>query len=276
MLACLHELGFRRLHIGVQSLEDPVRRHIGRRQSAASVLSKTAEVIEMGWVVSVDLLCGLPDQSLEGFLEGIRVLCEIGVHGFSLYELLIYPQNRKWAERFGLLDREHLGNYWMFQAGASYLKALGYIKNLFNHWADERDENLYFTFPSRSEDLLALGTIADGVFGDYHYRHPTYNRYRQRVSGVFPALEGGTRRNALENRLHPLTTAILAGSIPPTLAPAFELRLPGSGGTLLERWLDLDLLEEGAQDGHLCLTANGSWFAGNMISQLAALYDSPF
>jgi len=275
MLACLHDLGFRRLHIGVQSLEDPVRRHIGRRQPAASVLAKASEVIELDWVVSVDLICGLPDQTLSGFLDGIKALWEVGVHGFSLYELLIYPQNRKWAERYGLTNRGHLANYLMFQAGASYLDALGYKKNLFNHWANERDENLYFTFPSRGGDLLALGTIADGVFSDYHYRHPTYNHYRRSMSDLFPALEGGLRRNALENQLHPLTTAILAGRIPPTLRSSFEVRLTNSGDALLQQWLDLALLEESDADNHLYLTTSGSWFAGNMVSQLAALY-SPF
>jgi coproporphyrinogen III oxidase-like Fe-S oxidoreductase len=273
MLACLHELGFRRLHLGVQTLEDLVRKHIGRRQTAEKVLAKTAEIVEMGWVVSVDLICGLPDQTLEGFLEGIKALWEAGVHGFSLYELLIYPQNWKWAERYGLTERTHLANYWMFQAGASFLEGLGYNKNLFNHWADAKDENVYFTFPTRGEDLLALGAIADGVFGDYHYRHPGYNRYRRIASEKFPGLEGGTRRNGLENALHPLTTAILAGSIPPELVSTLEVRWPEASEALLQRWLELELMERRDQDGHLCLTSSGSWFAGNMISQLVALYD---
>jgi coproporphyrinogen III oxidase-like Fe-S oxidoreductase len=271
MLTCLHDLGFRRLHLGVQTLEDPVRRHIGRRQPAANVLTKAAEAIAMDWVVSVDLICGLPGQTLSGFLEGIRALWETGVHGFSIYELLIYPQNRTWAEKYDLVDRKHLPNYLMFQAGASCLEAFGYKKNLFNHWADERDKNVYFTFPSRGEDLLALGTIADGVFGDYHYRHPRYNHYRRDVSDTFPALEGGLRRNALENYVHPLTTAILAGSIPPVLVPSLEAKSSGSDETLLQRWLDLALLKQSTQDDHLCLTANGSWFAGNMIDQLVTL-----
>jgi coproporphyrinogen III oxidase-like Fe-S oxidoreductase len=270
MLACLHELGFRRLHVGVQSLEDLVRKHIGRRQTAAKALAKIAEIVGMGWVVSVDLICGLPDQTLGGFLEGIKRLWKAGVHGFSLYELLIYPQNRKWAERYGLTERTHLANYWVFQAGASYLGALGYKKNLFNHWANGRDENLYFTFPTRGEDLLALGAIADGVFGDYHYRHVGYSRYRRIASEQFPGLEGGTRRNSLENALHPLTTAILAGGLPPALAPALETIGPDGGESLLQRWLELELIEE--QGGHLYLTPSGSWFAGNMVSELVARF----
>jgi coproporphyrinogen III oxidase-like Fe-S oxidoreductase len=271
MFSLLDALGFTRLHVGVQSLDDPVRRLINRREPATVVLEKISRALKMGWVVSVDLIFGLPGQSLEGFLADVKKLAEVGVHGFSLYELQLSSRNRKFAEKYGLVNRVHLTNYFLFQAGAHLLGSLGYKKNLFNHFANEKDENLYATFPGRGEDCLALGTIADGVFGDYHYRHPTYKTYCQRVSEKFPALEGGLRRNKLENRLQPITIAILGGRIPLELFPYLEVKLGDSGESLLHRWLNLALLEEDASDGHLRLTANGSWFAGNMLSQLLTL-----
>jgi coproporphyrinogen III oxidase-like Fe-S oxidoreductase len=273
MLGRLYDWGFRRLHLGVQSLEDVVRQEMGRKSSAAQALAKTTEAIEMGWVVSVDLICGLPGQTLAGFIGGIKALWQLGVHGFSLYELLIYPQNRKWAERHGLTKRGHLMNYWMFQAGAGYLETLGYKKNLFNHWANPKDQNVYFTFPTRGEDLLAIGTIADGVFGDYHYRHPRYQDYLTLMRDDFPALEGGLRRNVLENRLHLLATAILAGSIPLASVPALEVGGLDSD-TILQRWIDLALVEKNTRECALSLTTNGSWFTGNMVSELASAYKS--
>jgi len=102
MINTLSELGFRRIHVGVQSLEDPVRKAIGRRQPADRVIAAIASLVAGGWIVSVDLICGLPGQTLAGVVDGIQALVDIGVNGFSLYELLIYPQNRKWAERHGL------------------------------------------------------------------------------------------------------------------------------------------------------------------------------
>lgn len=79
MIAAMHALGFRRLHIGVQSLEDPVRAEIGRRRPAAEVLEKVEATLARGWVVSVDLLCRLPLQTLEGFVAGIETLTAAGV-----------------------------------------------------------------------------------------------------------------------------------------------------------------------------------------------------
>lgn len=263
----LDALGFTRLHIGVQSLEDPVRRLINRRESAAIVLGKIARAVAMGWVVSVDLIFGLPGQSLAGLLNDIRLLTEAGVDGFSLYEMQLSSRNRKFAEQHGLIGRARLGNYLLIQAASCLLTALGHRKTLFNHFAREEDTNLYFAFPERGEDCLALGTIADGVFGDYHYLHPEYMAYCRSVSEAFPALQGGLRRTNLENRLHLVETAILSGSIPSKLLSNVLGEV--QAGEVLHQWRESALIAQDTPHGYLHLTANGSWFAGNMMAQLS-------
>jgi len=143
---------------------------------------------------------------------------------------------------------------------------MGYRKTLFNHFARERDTNLYFTFPERGEDCLALGAIADGVFGDYHYRHPEYKAYSQSVSDAFPGLQGGFRRSALENRLYPLEIALLSASISPELFA----QVLGSGRSepLLRRWQEAALVGKDPLSGQLRLTGNGSWFVSQMMAEL--------
>ncbi|MEO8355195.1 MAG: radical SAM protein [Chloroflexota bacterium] len=262
----LHGLGFRRLHLGIQSMQDTVRKIIGRRCSSAEARRVIETVHEIGWITSVDLICGLPGQTLEGFMSGITSLRESGVNGFSLYELLIRSQNYHWSIRQGLTNRSHLSNYFMMQAGANLLEANGLRKNLFNHWADEHDKNIYFTFPTREEDCLAIGTIADGVFGDYHYRHPRYAEYMAINNPQTPGLEGGLRRNALEIQLQPLTTAILSSHIPPHLVPDFN-ELNVLGCSLMEHWLSHSLVRP-EESGGFELTSNGTWFAGNMINEV--------
>lgn len=262
----LHELGFRRLHIGIQSMQDSVRTMIGRRCTSAEALRAIETVLAMEWITSVDLICGLPGQGLADFLTGIKSLMECGVNGFSLYELLIRSQNHHWSVRQGLTNRSHLPNYFMMLAGANLLEANGFRKNLFNHWVDDHDKNIYFTFPTRQEDCLAIGTISDGIFGDYHYRHPPYAKYMSMSNSGLPGLEGGLRKNELEKRLQPLITAILSGHIPPILVPEFhELRF--SGWSLVERWVSHALVRPEVNGG-LALTSNGTWFAGNMINEV--------
>jgi coproporphyrinogen III oxidase-like Fe-S oxidoreductase len=278
MLYGLDELGFARLHVGVQSLQDNVRKALNRRLGAASVLKTISRAIETGWIVSVDLIYGLPGQTLNSLLNDIRLLAAAGVNGFSLYELQMSSRNRKFAQQHGLDRRDRQINYFLVQAACRLLVALGYRKTLFNHFADDRDTNLYFTFPERGEDCLALGTTADGSFGDYHYRHPEYAAYGRSVDREFPGLQGGLRRTEVENCIQPLTTALLAGRVPLCLfqycnGPEFYGLGPTSR-SLLDRWQELALLSKKPHSDHFCLTGNGSWFVGNMISELIALAES--
>ncbi len=82
----------------------------------------------------------------------------------------------------------------------------------------------------------------------------------------FPGLQGGLRRNRLENDLQPLTIALLAGSIPTSLFAD-----PVSQG-LLHDWQRSLLVPDDPKTGLLHLTGNGSWFVGNMISELLFRY----
>jgi len=268
MFSSLEALGFTRLHVGVQSLEDHVRRISNRREPSAIVLEKIARAISMSWIVSVDLILGLPGQTLEGALDDVKALEAVGVDGFSLYELQLSSRNRNFAQQHGLLDRNRLVNYFLLQGVSRLLASLGYRKTLFNHFARERDTNLYFTFPERGEDCLALGTIADGVFGDYHYRHLEYKPYCQSVNETFPGLQGGLRRTALENRLHPLEIALLSVSISPELFADVLGR--DRSEALLRHWREVALVVEAPLSDRLCLTANGSWFVSKMMAELSA------
>jgi coproporphyrinogen III oxidase-like Fe-S oxidoreductase len=270
LTSALHRHGFRRLHVGVQTLEEPSRMEIGRCSPREKVLEKISETRSLGWIVSVDLICGLPFQTLPGFLTGIEDLIAAGSNGFSLYELLIYPQNRKWAEQHQLAEREHLSNYLLFQSGAQLLEAHGFKKNLFNHWADAQDKNIYFTFPLRGEDCLAVGAIADGVFGHTHYRHPRYPDYLRLAQADFPGLEGGLRENPLEEAMQPFIAAIESGCISASLRSGLE-GLSAGGKEMVRRWLDRGLVEDDGRGG-LELTDSGSWFAGNLIADLRTAF----
>ena len=266
MTEFLHSHGFRRLHVGVQCLEDNPRRLIGRRRTASEVLNCIQTHLGLGWVVSVDLICGLPGQTLQGWLADIQSLIDVGTDGFSLYELLIYPQNYQWAKKHGLTERQHLPNYCLFQAGAQRLSQYGFIKNIFNHWANKRDRNIYFTYPSRGEDLVAIGTIASGNLGAYHYRHHFYANYKKTENFDHLGLLGGLMETAIEQQIKPLGSAILSGSIPPDLSACFD-QLKANDHNLLSWWLAHGLVERNQQGGY-CLTDNGSWLAGNMIEEL--------
>ncbi len=264
MFTLLHQLGFTRLHIGVQSLQGEVRSAIGRRESAAAVTAKINKALSLGWIVSVDVIVGLPGQTPQGLVDDLDRLIDCGVEGFSIYELQHSPRNRRFIERHNLHTQSAEQRYLLFQLAFHHLKSHGFAKNVFNHLAKGRDKNLYFTFPKRNEDLLALGSIADGMFGNYHYRHPEYLPYLRGISAGSPGLQGGLRRNQIEDRLHSLEVEIMSGRIDPSVFS--QVMGEENAHHLLSRWRAHGMIE--SDEKGFILTPNGAWFNGRMLQEM--------
>lgn len=267
MFSFLHDAGFRRLHLGVQSMEDRVRPLLKRRETAVQVLEKIRTAGALDWIISVDLMVGLPEETLQGTLKGIEDLIAAGTDGFSVYEIILTNQNKHFTRQYHLRERDPRLNYFLFLAVVETLNRAGFQKNLFNHFANARDKNIYFTFPERGEDCLAMGAYADGVFGDYHYRHPGYLQYRMGTLDKQPVLQGGIEKPPSAKHLFPLEIAILSGGF--TAEQCTRILPEPVVHSLLRAWEAALLIHE-TQPGHYLLTPNGAWFSGNMVRDLTA------
>jgi len=86
------ELGVNRVSLGVQTLNDPMLKELGRRHDAA----QAREAI--GWLrgqsglrsFSCDLIFGLPGQRMEHVLDDIDGLAELGAPHLSIYGLTLH------------------------------------------------------------------------------------------------------------------------------------------------------------------------------------------
>ena len=258
----LYSLGFRRLHVGVQTLDGPLRKTIGRKEDADNVISRLESAIKRGFTVSADLIYGLPGQTADGWISGIQTLLRVPVHGLSLYQLNVSNRNRRFLQRSGFNGPNHLLNYLLFQAAEQVLLDAGYEKRFFNHFSRGEDRNLYSLHASRGEDLVALGPTADGGSGDLIYRHYDLDGY---LSADLPAFEGGMVKSVREQLTHPWSVALMSGRI----------RARGLGAlpfaeSLLDRWLRHGLLAAIPMTKDYRLTANGSWFISQMIDEVRA------
>ncbi|MBU0934636.1 MAG: radical SAM family heme chaperone HemW [Spirochaetes bacterium] len=81
-----------RLSIGVQSLDDKVRKIMQRRGSAAAVIQVVSELL-VAWngSVSVDLMYGLPTQNQHSLLHSLQTVLQWPIQHLSLYELILEP-----------------------------------------------------------------------------------------------------------------------------------------------------------------------------------------
>ncbi len=257
----LKDLGFSRLHIGLQTLDDDLRELIGRRETANEVLEKIRLAISLGFIITVDLILGLPNQSVGEFLQSLIKLTDLGVHGFSFYQLQVSAHNRRFIDKVKKPNQSPLLAYVLFQLGESWLISQNYHKNHFDHFSLNNDHNLYSTHMLRGENLLALGASADGVFNAYHYRHPTLNTYLNESSKVVPVLEGGLWQTEQEQRIQPLLAQIMTGKIQEKTFSQLHAH------SLKKEWIDSALLRKEKNLEEYVLTANGSWFVNDMLEQ---------
>lgn len=87
-------LGVNRLSIGVQSFDDDILGILGRAHDAQRARDAIRDAHLRFENVSIDLMCGIPGQSLASFEESLREAIDLGVTHVSVYPLTIEPFTR--------------------------------------------------------------------------------------------------------------------------------------------------------------------------------------
>ncbi len=96
--AGLRTAGVNRISLGVQSLRDPELLALARGHSAGEALAAYAAVRAAGFAnVSVDLIYGIPGQSLADWRDGLQAAVALGPDHLSLYALQLALAPDEWA-----------------------------------------------------------------------------------------------------------------------------------------------------------------------------------
>ena len=83
-------LGFNRISMGIQSLDDNILKICGRRHSAQKALEAIDIIKTSGCEnINVDLIYGLPNQDKKSFINDIKILTQAPITHISLYGLKI-------------------------------------------------------------------------------------------------------------------------------------------------------------------------------------------
>ena len=161
--------GINRLSIGVQSFNTEHLQRLGRIHSADNALSAIQQARQAGFQrVNVDLMHGLPQQTLEQALTDLKLAVEQGATHISWYQLTIEP-NTVFFRTQPVLPQDELLEQ-IQEQGEAYLKAQGFINYEVSAWRKEQPSahNLnYWQFG----DYLAIGagahakvTRPDGIY----------------------------------------------------------------------------------------------------------------
>lgn len=176
----LRQLGFNRLSLGVQDFEPQVQKAVNRIQSVEETFAVMQAARDCGFHgVSVDLIYGLPHQTVQSFLRTLDIVLQASPDRLSVFNYAhlperFMPQRRIQAEQLPP-PAEKLA---ILRATIERLQAAGYIFIGMDHFAKpddslcraQRQGQLHRNFQGYAThadcDLVALGVSAIGRVGD--------------------------------------------------------------------------------------------------------------
>lgn len=176
----LRELGFNRMSLGVQDFEPMVQQAVNRIQSEQQTLGAIQAARSEGFKsISVDLIYGLPHQSVASFQRTLDKIIEVDPDRLSVFNYAHLPEMFKPQRRIQVADlpspEEKLD---ILQLTIARLTEAGYVYIGMDHFAKPDDElavaqrqgTLYRNFQGYSThadcDLVGLGVSSIGQVGE--------------------------------------------------------------------------------------------------------------
>lgn len=171
-LANYLENGINRLSIGVQSFDNNLLKILGRRHTAEDALKSYNMAQNVGFDnISIDLMYGLPTQSLNQWISTIKQSTEILPPHISMYCLTLETGTpfETWV-RVGKIpepDPDLAAD--MYETADSMMKKFGYRHYEISNWALNGRESIHNLAYWYTQPYLGVGPGAHSYLGGYRF-----------------------------------------------------------------------------------------------------------
>ncbi len=198
-IAILREIGLNRMSLGVQDFDERVQRAVNRLQSEAQTMEVLDAARKEGFrSISVDLMYGLPHQSVASFERTLDRIIEVDPDRLSVFNYAHLPERFMPQRRINMEDvptpAEKLE---ILQLTIEKLEKAGYVYIGMDHFARPDDEltiaqqdgTLYRNFQGYSThancDLIGLGVTSIGMVGE------TYSQNMRELDEYYERIDAG-------------------------------------------------------------------------------------
>ena len=164
--------GINRLSIGVQSLDNGLLQLLGRRHSADGAIEAFKTARESGFDnVNLDLMYGLPHQSLTQWRDSIERLAALSPEHISLYALTLEEGTpmRVWADQGKIPEPDPDLAADMYAMARTVLADAGYHHYEISNWSVPGLESQHNLIYWRNEPYLGVGPGAHSRLGAYRF-----------------------------------------------------------------------------------------------------------
>jgi len=181
------EGGFNRFSFGVQSFDSHVRRAAKRLDDREVVIKRLNTMSRYNAApIVIDLLFGLPYQTLDIWQDDLQQYLESGADGVDLYQLIEMqglPMERMVSQGKLPHPADTQMKATMFEMGVNFMARHHQRRLSVSHWASSnRERSIYNSLAKNNAEVLPLGAGAGGnVNGLQMMNHRDMEQYSQAV-----------------------------------------------------------------------------------------------
>ena len=168
LLKLITNYGVNRLSLGVQSFQNHLLERVGRTHRKEDVLPTLERIHQHGiHNISIDLIYGLPNQTLEMWQADLAYAITLPITHISLYALTIEPNSRFAKEGVEAADENLDAD--MYEYACSFLQANGFEQYEISSFAKKECYSKHNLAYWNYDDFYGIGCGASGKTNNVRY-----------------------------------------------------------------------------------------------------------
>jgi oxygen-independent coproporphyrinogen-3 oxidase len=244
-LASMRSAGINRLSIGVQALDDDLLRVLGRRHGSAEAVEAFGRARQAGFDnVSIDLMFGLPRQTMPQWTATFERALALGPDHVSMYGLTVEPGTPfaidVAAGRLSSPDGDLAAD--MYEYAIDRMAQLGYRHYEISNWALPGRESRHNLAYWRNAAYLGAGPGAHSYLGDCRFADMKSPReYVRRASALaVDSFTGAPPASSWRSAVETMHSVGVVESLEPVDSP-LEMAETMMMGLRLDEGIDAEL-----------------------------------
>lgn len=166
-MGLLKELGFDRISFGIQTFEPNILRKIARPENLEETKEKIVMAKEYFKTVNVDLMFGLPNQSLMTWENDLQEAVNLGVNHITTYPLLLMSN----TPLYDLVKKRRMrlpnGKYKYFSQALTFLARHGFTHRVVWTFAKALPREATYSTTEQNDEYLGFGAGAYSYFNNF-------------------------------------------------------------------------------------------------------------
>jgi oxygen-independent coproporphyrinogen-3 oxidase len=171
-LLVLKRAGINRLSIGLQAWQDKHLKTLGRIHGSGDLVFSMDCAKETGFEnINIDVMFGLPDQTMGDWLETLSKVCAFGIQHMSMYSLKLESGTlmHRWYRQGNIAVPTEEEDRLMYYEGRKYVSGLGLKQYEISNFAIPGKECVHNLIYWNNEEYIGCGSGAHSFFNSERF-----------------------------------------------------------------------------------------------------------